>query len=132
MTILGDFTVIRDDNSVEIGDGSNENGFTETFNTSGRRSSAKAFISFMVRGMTSTTDNADIFVNDIRVGVLNNNKGGETNQWQTQTVVFNGSVLVDGDNTLRMGAVPNTENQNDTFDNYHAKSIICHFHQESN
>ena len=131
MTILSDFTVIRDDNSVEIGDGSNENGFTETFNTSGRRSSNKAFISFMVRGMTSTTDNADVFVNDIRVGVLNNNIGGENNQWQTQTVVFNGSVLIDGDNTLRIGAVPNTINPNKTFDNYFTKSIICHFHQES-
>ena len=128
MTILSDYTVIEG-TSIKIGDGSNENGFTETFNTSGRRSSGKTFISFMVKGMTITTDNADVYVNDVRVGALDNNNGGRTNEWQTQTIVFNGSILIDGDNTLRVSSVPNPISETDHHDDFWVRSIICHFHQ---
>lgn len=131
MTIVSDFSIILDDSSrVEIGDGSNENGFTESFDTTGRTSNNKAFISFMVKGMTVTTDSADVFVNDVRVGALYNNNGGRTNEWQTQIITFNGSVLANGTNSLRVSTVPNpTGGTNDHFDNYQIQSVICHFHQ---
>ncbi|NES24990.1 MAG: hypothetical protein F6K41_40295 [Symploca sp. SIO3E6] len=130
MAILSDFVRIVGDNNIRIGDGSNENGFTRSFRTAGRLANRSAFITFMVKGMTVSNDDADVFVNDKRVGVLFNANGGNRNHWQTQTVSMAGSDLNDGDNVLRVGSVPNPTGSDD-FDDFTIRNVYCHFHQES-
>jgi len=130
MAILSDFVRIVGDNNIVIGDGNNEDGFTRSFRTAGRLANRSAFITFMVRGMTVANDNADVFVNDKKIGVLFNANGGNSNHWQTQTVSMAGSDLNDGENVLRVGAVPNPTG-NDNFDDFTIRNVYCHFHQES-
>ena len=131
MPVVSDFIHIVGDQNIRIGDGSNESGYTDTFNTGGRNSRSNAFITFMIKGMTVTNGNADVFVNDKKVGVLFNNNGGNSNHWQTQTVSLNGSGLNNGDNVLRVSPVTNQTNANDDFDDYYIRNVICHFHQSA-
>ena len=131
MTVVSDFTHIVGDQNIRIGDNSNESGFTDTFSTGGRNSTHNAFITFMISGMTVTTDNADVFVNNTKVGVLFNNKGGNPNHWQTQTVSMSGSTLNNGNNTLRVSPVTNQTSATDDFDDYLIRNVICHFHQNA-
>lgn len=132
MPVVSDFIHIVGDQNIRIGDGENESGYyTDTFNTGGRNSNSNAFITFMIKGMTGTNDNADVFVNDVKVGALFNNNGGNRNHWQTQTVSLSGSGLKNGNNVLRVSPVTNTGNQNDDFDNYFIRNVICHFHQSA-
>ena len=129
MAILSDFVRIVGDNRITIGDNSNSSGFTTNFRTAGRISNRAAFISFMVRGMTLATEDAEVFVNDQQVGRLENNNGGRVNAWQTQSISFAGSVLNDGENTLRVDTVPSSTGGN--FDDFTISNVICHFHQDS-
>jgi hypothetical protein len=130
MPVLSDFIHIVRDENIRIGDGSNENGFTRPFNTGGRRASSSAYIIFMVKGMTATDDDADVFVNDKKVGVLFKAKGADINHWQTQIVSLDGSDLKDGDNVLRVGSVSNPTGT-DAFDDFTIRNVYCHFHQEA-
>lgn len=131
MTILSDFNHIIGDTTVHIGDASNSSGYTKDFSTMGRVSSRTAFISFMVKGMTVTDENADVFVNDQKIGVLFNNKGGDRDHWQTQTVSMGGGRLETGanGNTLRVAPVTYQGGGNDSFDDFSIRNVICHFHQ---
>lgn len=130
MAVVSDFVHIVGDDNIRIGDGSHENGFTRSFNTGARLANYPAYISFMVKGMTATDDDADVFVNDKKVGVLFKAKDGNPNHWQTQTVWMDGSDLKDGDNVLRVGTVSNPTGT-DTFDDFTIRSVYCHFHQNS-
>ena len=131
MPVVSDFTHIVGDQNIRIGDGSNESGYTKSFGTGGRHASTNAFISFMVKGMTATNDNADVFVNDVKIGVLFNNNGGNANHWQTQTVSMSGSNLNSGNNVLRVSPVSNPTSPTDDFDDYFIRNVICHFHQSA-
>lgn len=129
MPILSDFTHIVGDQSIRIGDGSNESGYTDSFPTGGRNPDDTAFISFMIKGMTVTDENADVFVNDVKVGVLFNSNGGNRNHWNTQIVSLGGSGLNNGNNVLRVGPVTNPGSANDDYDDFYIRNVICHFHQ---
>ncbi len=131
MPVVSDFIHIVGDQNIRIGDGANESGYTDTFNTGGRNSNSNAFITFMIKGMTVTNDNADVFVNDSKVGVLFNNNGGNSNHWHTQTVSLSGSTLKSGNNVLRVSPVPNPTSSSDDFDDYYIRNVICHFHQSA-
>lgn len=131
MTILSDFTHIVGDDDIKIGDDENANGFPKEFSTGGRVTWDTAFITFMVKGMTATTQNADVFVNNKKVGVLFNNNGGNPNHWHTQTVSMGGAALNDGEdgNLLKVGTVENPLNTGGNLDDYFIRNVICHFHQ---
>ncbi|MGD2182539.1 hypothetical protein [Lusitaniella coriacea] len=131
MPVVSDYEILIGDSNVTIGDNSNESGFTKSFNTGGRSTAKPAFISFMVKGMTVTNENADVFVNDTKVGVLFNNNGGNTNQWQTQTVALSSSTLNSGNNVLRVMPVNNPTSASDDFDDYVIRNVICHFPQSA-
>lgn len=133
MPILSDFVTIVGDQRILIGDDSNSSGFTENFRTADRRDDRNAFISFMVRGMTQTVENAEFFVNDILVGSLENNNGGNRNLWHTQLITLSGDRLNDGENTLRVDTVPiapGTQGAGN-FDDFTITNVTCHFHQDS-
>ncbi len=131
MPVVSDFTTILGDSNVKIGDNSNESGWTQSFNTGGRHSPGTAMITFMIKGMTVTTSNATVFVNDKNVGTLFNNRGGNANHWQTQTVSLNGSSLNNGNNVIRVTPVTNQTSSTDDFDDYFLRNVICHFHQSA-
>ena len=131
MPVVSDFVTIVGDQNIQIGDNINESGWTKQFNTGGRWSGGSAFISFMVRGMIQTLDNAKVFVNDVEVGVLFNNDGGHERHWNTQTVSLAGSQLKDGQNTLRVEPVTNKKKLGGDYDDYHLRNVICHFHQQA-
>ncbi|ABW32109.1 hypothetical protein [Acaryochloris marina] len=133
MPILSDFTTIVGNQRILIGDNSNSSGFTSNFRTAERRSDRNAFISFMVRGMTQTDENAEVFVNDIRIGSLENNNGGNINLWHTQSITLSGDRLNDGENTLRVDTVPIAPGTQGVgnFDDFFITNVICHFHQDS-
>ena len=130
MPVLGDFETILGDSTVVIGDTANSSGWTKNFNSGGRRSQSTAYITFMVRGMTATDENAPVFVNDKKIGDLFNNKGGNPAHWQTQIVSLGGHELNDGSNVIRVGTVlaasPDTGK-----DDFAIRDVICHFHQEA-
>ena len=133
MAILSDFVSVMENKNfnVQIGDGNNENGWTEPFRTGSRRADRTAYITFMVKGMTLTNENANVFINDRKVGVLFNNKGGNPNHWQTQTIALSGSDLNDGENVLRVEPVTNAGTSGGTFDDFFIRNVYCHFHQNS-
>ena len=132
MPVVSDYTTIVGDSNIQIGDNHNESGWTKQFSTGGRLSSQKAFISFMVKGMTQTENNAQVFVNDTNVGKLFNNNNGKRNHWNTQTISLAGSVLKSsGNNTLRVEPVINAENFGGDFDDYFIRNVICHFKQNA-
>ena len=127
MPVLSDFTTILGDSTVEIGDGSNRNGWTANFDTGGR-TGGTAFITFMMKGLTKAQGNAQVFVNDTPVGYLFHSNGGNANHWSMQTVSLKGGTLKDGGNVLRVESVQATTSG---YDNYFLRDIICHFHQEA-
>jgi len=132
MPIVSDFVHILGDRTTRIGDGSHESGFTTQFRTADRHQSGTAYITFMVKGMTVTNDHADVFVNDVRVGVLFNNQGGNRDHWQTQIVSLSGAQLNSGDNVLRVVPVPYSgSSSTDHFDDYFIRNVICNFHQST-
>lgn len=131
MAILSDFVRIVGDESIVIGDNNNESGFTRSFRTADRREDRSAYISFMLKGMTGTNDNAEIFVNDRIVGLLLPNNGGNPDHWQTQTISLEGNQLEDGNNILRVGPVASMSGSPNNFDDFTIRNVYCHFHQDS-
>ena len=129
MPLVSDFTTIVGDTNIRIGDGSHETGFTRTFNTGGRHPMGNAFISFMVKGLTVTTEHPDVFVNDVKVGDLFNNRGGLVNQWQTQSVSLGGNQLNDGNNVIRIVPATYAGGGSDNFDDFYIRNVVCHYQQ---
>jgi hypothetical protein len=130
MPVVSDYTLILGDENVAISDSSNTNGWDKVFNTGGRET-APAFITFMVRGMTQTDANAEIFINNELIGHLFNNKGGNRDHWHTQTVAMGGASLKDGDNVIRVETVPidNPGAGVGALDDFQIRNVICHFKQ---
>ena len=132
MPVVSDFIMIGESNKqVSIGvAGANANGWTSPdFNTGGRHAPGTAYISFMVAGMTETTQNAKVLLNNTaEIGALIHNNGGNNKHWQTQMVAFKGSLLKDGNNTLRVEAVSKPDGTKDPFG---IRNVVCHFHQDT-
>jgi len=130
MPVVSDFETLLGDTTVSIGDSANSSGWTKSFGTGGRRSSSTAYIAFMVKGMTQTDEHAEVFVNDQKIGLLFNNKGGNREHWQTQIVSLGGATLNDGSNVIRVETVlaaPPASGKDD----FSIRNVICHFHQEA-
>ena len=129
MPVVSDFTTIVGDSSHRVGDGAQPQKFN--FNTGGRRSSSTGYIVLMVQGMTVTTHHAKVLLNDKHVGWIFNNNGAKVQQWQTQTVHFNGSDLKSGNNQVEFHGVTYEGGGTDHFDDYYVRNVICHFHQKA-
>ena len=131
MPILSDFSHIVGDEIICIGDNSNASGFVKTFPTGGRDSSSRAFISFMIKGLTAADQDAIVFLNDREIGRLRRNTGGNDQQWQTQSITMRDSDLNNGSNVLRINPVPLSGGGSNNFDDYYITNVICHFHQKA-
>mgnify|MGYP005664456007 CR=1 FL=1 len=129
MPIVSDFETIVGDASYRVGDSAQPRRFN--FSTGGRKHSRTAYIVLMVKGMTVTNRHAKVFLNDKDVGLIFNNNGGGVNQWQTQTIHFNGSDLRNGENTVEFHGVTYEGGGADHFDDYYVRNVICHYHQEA-
>ncbi len=130
MPVVSDFIRIVGDEDIRVGDSAQP--VNLPFNTGGRHAPATAYIIMMVKGMTVTSNNAAVYLNDHPqpVGWIFNNHGGGVNEWQTQIVHFNGSDLNNGDNVLELRGVTYTGGGSDHFDDYYVRNVICHFHQD--
>ena len=130
MPVLSDFTLIRGDDEVTIGDGLSV--WETTFHTGGRESGAPAFLIFNVRGLTHTNVDVEVRVNNAVVGHIRRYPGEESTSsyWFTQMIAMNGSTLNDGNNELQINAVsfPGATNNN-VFDDFQLKDVVCFFHQ---
>ena len=131
MTTVADFTSIFSGATVTIGDGSNPNGWTESFNTAGRLGAKKAYLTLMLQHMTATLQNAVVKVNNSKVGELFNSKDGNALHWQTQMIVFDGGILNDGNNTIDVFPVDSANpSPGETRDDFNIREVVCHFHKE--
>jgi hypothetical protein len=132
MTVLSDFTLIRGDNPVTIGDGTPL--WEATFGTGGRVASEAALLIFNVRGLTSTNVDVVVKVNNVQVGTIRRygGDGDIANNWYTQMIAVGGSQLNDGFNELQIAAVgwPGATSGN-LFDDFELKDVVCFFHQEA-
>jgi|RhiMetdeSRZDD1v2_1073273.scaffolds.fasta_scaffold108850_4 hypothetical protein len=127
--VLSDYTVIQNDTSILIGDGNPV--WNKTFNTGGRQTS-EAFLTLNVAGLTFAVSGVEVRINHIIVGHIHPYAGlvETAENWYSQTIVFPGSVLHDGNNEIEIRAVsfPGATPGN-IFDDFFLKSVICHFHQ---
>lgn len=132
MTVLSDFTLIRGDSPVTIGDGMPL--WEATFGTGGRVASETALLIFNVRGLTVTNVNVVVKVNNVEVGQIRRygGDGDIANNWYTQMIALNGSQLNDGFNEIQVAAVgwPGATSGN-LFDDFELKDVVCFFHQEA-
>ena len=130
MPVLSDFTLIRGDNPVNIGDALPV--WETTFGTGGRDSGEPALLIFNVRGLTHTTVDVAVKVNNVVVGHINHYPGEDTTApyWFTQMIAVDGTTLHDGNNELQIDAVgwPGATAGN-LFDDFQLKDVVCFFHQ---
>jgi hypothetical protein len=75
MPVLSDFTLIRGDSPVSIGDGFPV--WETTFNTGGRESGSPAFLIFNVKGLTHTDVDVAVRVHNVVVGHIRRYPGGD-------------------------------------------------------
>lgn len=122
----GDHGIIN----YRVGDGASTR--TAHFDTGGRHAPGAVYIIFMVKGMTATTNDAEVILNGIPIGKIFNNKGGRRDEWQTQIlhVLGAGNWLNNGDNELQLKAVTYSGGGDDKFDDYYIRNMYCHFHQD--
>ena len=132
MPVLCDFTLIRDNDAVTIGDA--DDTWQATFNTGGRESGSPAFLIFNVRGLTATNVNVVVEINDEEVGQIRRygGDGDINNNWYTQMIAFSGSTLNNGNNEIKIQAVswPGAE-EGDLYDDFQLKDVVCFFHQSA-
>lgn len=134
MPVLADFTVIRGDSPITIGD--NNTSWDTTFNTGGRHNSA-AVLMFNIQHLTHTHRNVVVKVNGNEVGRIYPYSGEfETaKNWYTQIITLTGSQLKSsGNNQLRIQAVrldPEDTTGTNVFDDFNIKDVVCFFHQEA-
>jgi hypothetical protein len=113
MAVVCDFSVIRGNNPIQIGDVRPT--WEEHFNSGGRHAST-ALLIFNVRGLANATASVPVRVNDTEVGRIYPYAlpGGSPNadndaHWFTQMVAFSGNILKGGDspdaNKLEVQAV---------------------------
>ena len=96
MPVVSDFTVIKSQGVVIRPD----NKFTRQFNTGGREAGSNAFMTFSIRSLGE--DNVPVQVNNQTIGQLINYHDMDPRNWFTQTIVFAGSILKDGNNNLEI------------------------------
>jgi hypothetical protein len=127
--VLSDYEIIQDNTPILIGDANPV--WQKTFNTGGRRTSG-AFLTLNVAGLTFAVSDVEVRINHTIVGHIHPYTGREetAENWYSQTIVFSGSVLHDGDNEIEIRAVsfPGATPDN-IYDDFFLKSVICHFRQ---
>lgn len=129
MPVLCDFTVIQGDINKVIGDDGVAQ-WEETFNTGGR--CGQAVLMFMVKGLTSTTNNVDVKINGKVIGKIYHYNGANASHWFTQIINVGKGYLNDGDNLLQIHAVsfPDAESGN-IYDDFSIRDVIIFFQQRS-
>jgi len=132
MPVVSDFTLIRGDSVVTIGDGLPL--WEATFGTGGRVASEPALLIFNVRGLTVANANVIVKINNEEVGQIRRygGDGDIVNNWYTQMIAVGGDQLNDGNNELQITAVgwPGAEAGN-LFDDFQLKDVVCFFHQSA-
>src|SRR5690348_14088156 len=93
MTRVVDYTVILDDESNLIGDGSHEDFLEIYFEASNPLSTTRAFITLTVKGMTNATNYPNVHINGNLIRSITNSDAGGDPDWRTQTITFPNSYL---------------------------------------
>jgi hypothetical protein len=139
--VLADFEVIQSD-EVIIGDSGGDpagvNPWTESFNSGGRLvvhtgtdRKLKAFITLMVRGINISGTFAEVEINQQPVGRIFASVDSIEN-WRTQSISFESSVLNNGDNRILIRAVPSADpSPGNLFSDFLVSNVICFFRQDS-
>lgn len=130
MPVLCDFTQIVGNTPVNIGDGLPV--WEKQFLTGGRRPDETALLIFNVRGLTYANVDVDVKINNQKIGqiALYGGKNQGENSWYTQMIAMAGSTLNNGGNEIQIEAVGyEGATNNDKFDNFELKDVICFFHQ---
>ena len=131
MPVVCDIQVIQGDSTKRLGDGGSTV-WEKTFNTGGRHSGGKAILMFMVKGLTATTSDVTILINNTNVGKIENYKGADPNHWFTQIVNIGSGILKNGDNELQIEAIswPGAH-AGDLYDDFWIKDVVCIFQQKA-
>ena len=131
MPTLCNFRLIQGD-TVTIGDGNDT--WVKTFNTRFRRGDMPAFLIFNIRGLSYTTENVPVKINNKVVGYIYPYRGERetTRRWYTQMIPMTGSDLRDGNNEIEIravgwhGSIP--ENM---YDDFVLKNVVIFFRENT-
>lgn len=129
MPVVSDFNVIQAE-SVNIGDGRD---FDRTFNTGGRYPS-EGYLTFNLKGYTSTNWAIQVHVNNFHVGNIYPYQGANRSYWYSQSMVIRSGVLRDGNNAIHFDAAPlnpGLATQTDRLDDFQVKDMVVFFHQRA-
>ncbi len=130
MAILGDFVTLWGDSPVRIGDGHTSHFWD--FYTHGRRDKDDAILMLMVQGLTTSTNNPVVRLNDIVVGSISDYQGANKNHWFTQIInLAPGELYKDKKNRLLIEGVTFPGGGDNNYDDFHIKSLVVFFHQSS-
>jgi hypothetical protein len=131
MTRVSDFETILGDTTITVGDASNPNGWIVNFSTTDCNNDL-AYLTFMVRGITTANRTAEVFVNTVKQGDLFSNEGGDTNQWGLQIVTVAGGTLSSNNpNVISVLPAPSASgNPPNEFDDFEFRNVHCHFHKD--
>lgn len=120
MPIVCDFTEIIGDNILNVSSQSQVLKFNTAGRLSGSQVARRALLIFNVRGLTSSSSNVPVRVNEVNVGSIFPYLGANGSHWYTQMISLDGSRLNNGDNRILLEAI------NDSFQ---VKNMVCFFHQ---
>ena len=103
----------------------------KTFNIGEVIPNEDAILMLMVKGMTVSNTDAQVFINNKNVGVIERSEGANRDHWFTQIINIGKRKLIRGNNRLRISAVNNPTEGSDRFDDFFIKDVICYFKQNS-
>lgn len=83
----------------------------------------------MVRGLTATSDDADVRLNRESIGKIYANRGADPNHWTTQIINIGKGKLNSGRNTLEIEGVLIDAGPGDHYDDFWVRDIVCFFHR---
>jgi hypothetical protein len=128
MTIVSNFTLIQGDENQYIGDGATL--WEKTFRTDGRLDNEPAIVMLMVQGLLDAGLDVDVEINSEVVGQIFRYTGAEEGHWYTNIIRVAGAKLVDGENTIRLQAVPiaGGGGTGNYYDNFAVRDVVCFFH----
>ncbi len=128
-TIVSDFVVIQGDSNVTFGDGVTL--WEKTFNTTNRRSTGKAILMLMVRGLTA--NGVKVQINNESVGSIRPYRwpteemmDAASGHWHTQIINVKGSKLNNGENEIQIQAPPGGDPPE-----FFVRDVVCFFQQEA-
>jgi hypothetical protein len=129
MATASNFTLIKGDRPVTIGDAPAIGSWQATFDTIGRLDDEPAILMLMVQGLTEAAADVDVIINNVVVGHIFRYNGAPEDRGFANIIQVAGANLVEVQNTLQLNAVPKLNASiGDQYDEFEVRGVVCYFH----